>query len=79
MNSKNIPADIKSKSVKEAENEIKDIISNLENKETDLKQSIDKYNRMLQLNLHIREKFKEKFSEIRDSNLNKTKSTNHKK
>ena len=33
MKSKNIPADIKSKSIKEAQNEIKDIILNLENSE----------------------------------------------
>ena len=31
MKSKNIPADIKSKSIKEAQNEIKEIITNLEN------------------------------------------------
>ena len=30
MKSKNIPADIKSKSIKEAQNEIKEIIANLE-------------------------------------------------
>ena len=61
MKSKNIPADIKSKSIKEAQNEIKDIIQNLENKETQtLKQSIGQYNRMIQLNFHIQEKFREK-------------------
>ena len=65
MKSKNIPDDIKSKSIKEAQNEIKDIISNLENKETDLKQSIDQYNRMIQLNHYIQEKFKEKLGKIR--------------
>ena len=31
MKSKNIPADIRSKSIKEAQNEIKDIIAKLEN------------------------------------------------
>jgi len=31
MKSKNIPADIKSKSIKEAQNEIKEIIESLEN------------------------------------------------
>ena len=40
MKSKNIPADIKSKSIKEAQNEIKEIITNLENKETNLEESI---------------------------------------
>ena len=42
MKSKNIPADIKSKSIKEAQNEIKEIITNLENTETNLEESMDK-------------------------------------
>jgi len=79
MKSKNIPADIKSKSIKEAQNEIKDIISNLENKETDLKQSMDQYNRMLQLNFHIQEKFREKLNDVRNQSLNEIKQSNHKK
>ena len=69
MKSKNIPADIKSKSIKEAQIEIKDIISNLENTETDLKKSINQYNRMIQLNHHIQEKFKEKLSKIKSYKL----------
>ena len=36
MKSKNIPADIKSKSIKEAQNEIKEIIENLEESDTNL-------------------------------------------
>jgi exonuclease VII small subunit len=72
MKSKSIPPDIKSKSIKEAQNEIKDIISNLENAETDLKQSINQYNRMIQLNHYIQEKFKEKLVEIKNSELTKT-------
>ena len=66
MKSKNIPADIKSKSIKEAQNEIKEIISNLENTETNLEDSVSKYDRMMQLNSHIQDKFKKKLSEIRD-------------
>ena len=58
MKSKNIPADIKSKSIKEAQNEIKQIISNLEDPETNLKESLDRYNRMMHLNYHIQEEFK---------------------
>ena len=46
MKSKNIPADIRTKSIKEAQNEIKEIILNLENSETNLENSIDQYNRM---------------------------------
>ena len=79
MKSKNIPADIKSKSIKEAQNEIKDIILNLENAETDLKNSINQYNRMIQLNHHIQEKFREKLSEIRNPKLDKIKESVQKK
>ena len=71
MKSKNIPADIKSKSIKEAQNEIKEIITNLENKETNLEESIDKYNRMMQLNIHIQEEFKKRAKKIKDTNLKK--------
>ena len=42
MKSKNIPVDIKSKSIKEAQNEIKEIISNLESSETNLEESMEK-------------------------------------
>jgi exonuclease VII small subunit len=73
MKSKNIPADIKSKSIKEAQNEIKDIILNLENTETDLKKSINQYNRMIQLNHHIQDKFREKVIEIRNPKLDENK------
>ena len=65
MKSKNIPADIKSKSIKEAQNEIKEIITNLENSETNLEESMYKYNRMMQLNYHIQEQFKKKLNEIK--------------
>ena len=75
MKSKNIPADIRTKSIKEAQNEIKDIIAKLENNETNLEDSIEQYNRMIQLNHHIQDKFKLKDKEIRKS----TKSKNKKK
>ena len=71
MKSKNIPVDIKSKSIKEAQNEIKEIITNLENSETNLEESMDKYERMLHLNRHIQEEFKKKLKEIKVSNFNK--------
>ena len=73
MKSKNIPADIKSKSIKEAQNEIKEIIANLERTETNLEESMDKYNRMMELNYHIQEQFKKKLKEIRDSNFDNNK------
>ena len=69
MKSKNIPADIKSKSIKEAQNEIKEIIKNLENTNTNLQESTDKYNRMIQLNNHIQEQFKKKLQEIKKSHF----------
>ena len=71
MKSKNIPDDIKTKSIKEAQNEIKQIIETLENIEVNLEDSIEQYNRMIQLNLHIHEQFKKKTKEIRDSTLGK--------
>ena len=67
MKSKNIPADIKSKSIKEAQNEIKEIITILENNETNLEESMDKYNRMMQLNYHIQEQFNQKAKAINQS------------
>ena len=73
MKSKNIPADIKSKSIKEAQNEIKQIVSNLESTETNLEESMDKYNRMMQLNYHIQEQFKKKLKEIKSSDFNNNK------
>ncbi len=73
MKSKNIPADIRAKSIKEAQNEIKEIIAKLEDTETDLKNSIEQYDRMLQLNHHIHEQFKKKANEIKQSTLNKNK------
>jgi len=69
MKSKNIPADIKIKSIKEAQNEIKEIIKNLEDSGTNLEESIEKYNRMMHLNEHIRDQFNKKLKEIRNSNI----------
>ena len=69
MKSKNIPADIRSKSIKEAQNEIKEIIELLENTETNLEESMGKYNRMIQLNNHIRDLFKEKIKKIKNTSF----------
>ena len=73
MNSKKIPVDIKSKSIKEAQNEIKDIIANLENTDLNLTESLDKYNRMMQLNYHIQEEFKKKLKEIKAADFSNNK------
>ena len=73
MKSKNIPADIRAKSIKEAQNEIKEIIENLENTVTNLEDSREHYDRMMQLNTHIQDKFRQKATEIRKSTLHKNK------
>jgi len=73
MKSKNIPADIRAKSIKEAQNEIKEIIEQLENTETNLEDSIQQYDRMLQLNYHIQEQFRQKSKEIKQSTVPKSK------
>ena len=71
MKLKNIPADISTKSIKEAQSEIKEIITKLENTETDLESSMEQYNRMIYLNFHIQEQFKQKANEIKQSILDK--------
>ena len=67
MKSKNIPADIKLKTIKEAQSEIKEIITKLESTETNLEDSMERYDRMMQLNNHIQEKFRIKANEIKKS------------
>ena len=64
MKNENIPADVKSKSLKEAREEINDILNKLENKDTDLAASINDYKRLIQLNNHIDKLFKKKVKEI---------------
>ncbi len=73
MKLKNIPEDIRTKSIKEAQNEIKEIITQLENKEINLENSIQQYNRMIHLNYHIQEQFRKKANEIKYSKLDKNK------
>ena len=64
MKTENIPAEIKSKSLKEARREIDEILSKLENQKTNLDDSMSDYQRLIQLNKHIDELFKKKFKEI---------------
>ena len=64
MKNENIPAEIKSKSLKEAREEINDILNKLESKDADLTGSLDDYKRLIQLNKHIDLLFKEKIKEI---------------
>ena len=71
MKSKNIPPDIRTKSIKEAQNEIKEIIEKLESTQTNLEDSQKQYNRMIQLNYHIQDQFRQKANEIKQSTLDK--------
>tara|TARA_B100001059_G_scaffold230331_1_gene264382 strand:+ start:549 stop:767 length:219 start_codon:yes stop_codon:yes gene_type:complete len=64
MKNENIPADIKSKSLKEARDEIDAILTKLENQDTNLDNSLNDYQRLIQLNKHIDGLFKKKFKEV---------------
>ena len=70
MKIENIPADIKSKSLKETREEIDRILSKLENQETNLDASIDEYQRLILLNKHIDQLFKKRFKEISEKKNN---------
>ena len=65
MKMKNIPVDIKSKSLNEAKSEIADILERLENENTDLENSTKDYERLLSLNRYIDSLFKERLNKIR--------------
>ena len=68
MNFKNIPADIKRKSIEEAQKEVSEIIEILE-KEENLENSIETYHRLLLLNNYIEQKFKDKSKNISKKNF----------
>ena len=70
MKIENIPADIKSKSLKETRKEIDKILSKLEKQDTNLDESIGDYQRLILLNHHIDQLFKEKFKEISEKKIN---------
>ena len=64
MKNENIPADIKSKSLKDARDEISEILNKLEDKDVDLASSIYDYQRLILLNKHIDLLFKKRVKEI---------------
>ena len=70
MKNENIPADIKSKSLKEAKDEINEILSKLENQEGNLEDYQSDYSRLVQLNKYVDELFKKKFKEISQKKIN---------
>ena len=65
MKMKNIPVDIKSKSLNEAKSEIADILERLENENADLENSTKDYERLLSLNRYIDSLFRERLNKIR--------------
>ena len=65
MKMKNIPVDIKSKSLNEAKSEITDILERLENENANLENSTKDYERLLYLNRYIDSLFKERLNTIR--------------
>ena len=71
MKTKNIPTDIKSKSLNDTKSEISDILERLENNQLDLEKSKKDYDRLLTLNNHIDNLFKEKLNKIRDMSVKK--------
>tara|TARA_B100001765_G_C19201497_1_gene205419 strand:+ start:266 stop:487 length:222 start_codon:yes stop_codon:yes gene_type:complete len=68
MNSKNIPVDIENKSIEEIQKEVSEIIEILE-KEENLENSLEKYQRLILLNNYIEQKFKNKSSKISKKNF----------
>ena len=64
MKTENIPADIKSKSLKEAREEINAILVKLESKNVDLISTQNDYKRLIHLNKHMENLFKKKFKDI---------------
>ena len=64
MKNENILANIKSKSLKEAKEEIDAILGKLESQDADLGNSLDDYQRLIQLNKHVETLFKKKSKEI---------------
>tara|TARA_B100000929_G_scaffold275186_1_gene248916 strand:- start:382 stop:618 length:237 start_codon:yes stop_codon:yes gene_type:complete len=70
MNSKNIPADIKRKSIEEAQKEVSEIIEILE-REENLENSMEKYHRLIFLNKYIEQKFKDKSKDISEKKFKK--------
>ena len=64
MKFENIPADIKSKSLKEAREEINEILVKLEEESLDFNSTEDMYKRLINLNKHVENLFRLKSKEI---------------
>ena len=64
MKIKNIPADIKSKSLKEARDEINKILVKLESSILDIDSTEREFKRLVNLNKHIESLFREKSKDL---------------
>ena len=71
MKRKNIPTDIKSKSLNDTKSEISDILERLESNMIDLENSKKDYDRLLLLNNHIDNIFRDKLVKIQSINKKK--------
>ena len=67
MKFENIPADIKSKSLKEAREEINEIITKFEGQNFELNNVEDMYKRLINLNKHVENLFKIKSKKLSNS------------
>ena len=73
MKSKNIPVNVKSKSIKEIKEEINHILEKLENNETNLSESTDDYQKLIYLNKLLETHFRKRAKEISAIGKNKSK------
>ena len=73
MTSKNIPADIKNKSIKETKEEINKILEKIEKDDTNLESYVSDYERLISLNKHIDNLFKKKLKSLNSSKKNANK------
>ena len=64
MKIENIPAEIKSKSLKEAREEINQILTILENEDFDLDKTEEMYKRLINLNKHVQSLLKTRSKKI---------------
>ena len=67
MKIENIPAEIKCKSLKEAKDEINEILTKLGSKDFDLRKAENMYKKLIYLNKHIENLFKIRSKEISKS------------
>ena len=67
MTSKNIPENIKNKSIKETKEEINKILEKIEKGDANLESYTSDYDKLLKLNKHMDDLFKKKLKEINSS------------